>query len=118
MKMKWKDLILPPGGRLGFLVEGVSRYLGEGHEYGGPEVSMQFARVMASIAGEINQLMADGLWEPNWKRESLKELKELLMNIEQLNDKGKKKLAWYSDLLVEEDEYKIEQDGPDAGGAA
>ena len=119
MKMKKKDLILPPAnGRLGFLVEGVCRYLGEEKADPGPEVSVVYGRVMASITGEINQLMAEGLWAPNWKREPTKEIKELLMNIEQLNDKGKKKLAWYSDLLVEEDKYKIKQDGPDAGGAA
>lgn len=111
MKMKWKDLILPPGGRLGFLVEGISRYLGEGHEYGGPEVSMQFARVMASIAGEINQLMAEGLWKPNLTF-------DLLEKFIQLNDEGKKKLVSWSDDLVKSGKYKIKQDGPDAGGAA
>ena len=70
MKIKKKDLILPPGnGSLWLLMEGVSRYLGPGHENSGLEVSVQFARVMASITGEINQLMAEGLWKPKLKRE-------------------------------------------------
>lgn len=69
MKVKKKDLILPPAnGSLWFLMEAVSSYLGPGHEDNRPEVSVQFARVMASITGEINQLMAEGLWEPKSKR--------------------------------------------------
>lgn len=102
MKVKKKDLILPPEKEgLRELKRAVSYYLGPGHEDNGDFASVQYARVMASITGEINQLMAEGLWAPNWKR-------ELLKNFEQLDEKGKEKLTWYSDLLVETGMYKIE----------
>lgn len=117
MKMKKKDLILPPAnGRLCFLVEGVCRYLGEEKADPGPEVSVVYGRVMASITGEINQLMAEGLWKPNLTFEDYHLIK--LYHLAHPFDQAAIRTLLEKYGLVESGKYKIKQDGPDAGGAA